>query len=79
MHIYMICNIYIYVIFNIYIYTVVPSLKLTASLPRKINGWEMNFLLGKKVYFQRLYISFREAKGFYRYANLYGAAFAVYR
>ena len=39
-----------------------PSLKPTASLPLKINGWKMKFLLVPKAYFQWFSqtISFRE-------------------
>ena len=34
----------------------VPSLKLTASLHLKMDGWKMSFLLGQKAYFQRLWL-----------------------
>ena len=37
---------------------IVPSLKLTASLPLKMDGWNTTFLLGRPIF--RGYVSFRE-------------------
>ena len=37
------------------------SLKLTASLPLKMDGWNTTFLLGRPIF--RCYVSFREGKG----------------
>ena len=39
----------------------IPSLKLTASLPLKMDGWNTTFLLGWPIF--RCYVSFREGKG----------------
>ena len=41
-----------------------PSLKLTGSLPLKIDGWKTTFLTfwGEKAYFQGRTVSFRESK-----------------
>ena len=42
----------------------IPSLKLTASLPLKINGWKMKFLLGPGLFSEAFAVSFRECMPF---------------